>query len=259
MKKTPAILLTFDLEEFDLPLEYGIDVPVDEQMQVGKEGLGIIENLLNDFKVECTLFTTANFALRFPYAIKELSKTHEIASHAFYHASFKDEDLKKSLDVLENIISKKVFGLRMPRMKTADIALIKDAGLVYDSSLNPTWIPGRYNNFNKPRTVYVEQGVTELPVSVSPNLRIPLFWLSFKNFPYIFFKKIALQCLKKDGYLNLYFHPWEFTDLNCYNLPAMVKRKSGDLLQKQLQRLISDLKKEGEFMTVCRFLENTIS
>ena len=105
--------------------------------------------------------------------------------------------------------------------------------------------------------MYIEKGVTELPVSVSPNLRIPLFWLSFKNFPYIFFKKIALQCLKKDGYLNLYFHPWEFADLTYYKLPAVVKRRSGDLLQKQLQRLISDFKKEGEFMTVQTFLGNS--
>ena len=259
MKKTPSILLTFDVEEFDIPLEYGTDLSNEEQMRIGKEGLDIVENLLSNNKITSTLFTTANFALRFPSNINELSKKHEIASHTFYHSSFKDEDLKNSLDVLENIISKKVFGLRMPRMKATDMMLIKEAGYLYDSSINPTWIPGRYNNFKKPRTQYLEKEVTELPVSVSPNLRIPLFWLSFKNFPYIFFKKIALQCLKKDGYLNLYFHPWEFTDLKSYQLPAMVKRKSGDLLQQKLQKLITDLKKEGEFMTVRSFLEHNSS
>jgi peptidoglycan/xylan/chitin deacetylase (PgdA/CDA1 family) len=258
LKKTPAILLTFDVEEFDLPIEYGINISAENQMRVGREGLDIIENILGYHNITSTLFTTANFAIRFPPKIKELAQKHEIASHTFYHSSCKDEDLKNSLEALENIISKKVFGLRIPRMKTMDMALIKEAGYMYDSSLNPTWIPGRYNNLNKSRTLYSEKGVIELPASVSPNLRIPLFWLSFKNFPYIYFKKIALQCLKKDGYLSLYFHPWEFTDLEPYNLPGMIKRMSGDFLQNKLQKLITDLKKEGEFMAIHAFLENNI-
>ena len=258
MKKTPSILLTFDVEEFDLPLEYGINLSEQKQMEVGKEGLDIIENLLSHNNITSTLFTTANFALRFPSKIKDLAQNHEIASHTFYHSSYNDADLKNSLEILENITSKKVFGVRIPRMKKTDTALIKEAGYIYDSSVNPTWIPGRYNNLNKPRKFYSENGITEVPASVSPNLRIPLFWLAFKNFPYIYFKRLALQCLKKDGYLSLYFHPWEFTNLNAYILPPIIKRKSGIDLQHQLQKLISDLKKEGEFMTIYTFLNNYI-
>lgn len=66
---------------------------------------------------------------------------------------------------------------------------------------------------------------------------------------------IALQCLRKDGYLCLYFHPWEFTDLSSYPLPTIIKRKSGVALQDQLQNLLTDLKKEGECITVQTFLE----
>lgn len=133
--------------------------------------------------------------------------------------------------------------------------MVKLAGYSYDSSINPTWIPGRYNNFRMPRTYYTENGIMKVPVSVSANFRIPLFWLSFKNFPYSYFKRIALQALRKDGYLSLYFHPWEFTDLTKYNLPAIVKRKSGNELLEKLKRLIADLKKEGEFITVNSFLK----
>jgi peptidoglycan/xylan/chitin deacetylase (PgdA/CDA1 family) len=250
-----AILLTFDVEEFDLPLEYGIAITHEEQMAVGKKGLDMIQEILNEPDINCTLFTTADFALKYPASIASLSMKHEIASHTFFHSSFKIEDLKNSREVLEDIISDKVYGLRMPRMKKINAGVVKLAGYSYDSSINPTWIPGRYNNFRMPRTCYTENGIMKVPVSVSANFRIPLFWLSFKNFPYSYFKRISLQALRKDGYLSLYFHPWEFTDLTNYNLPAIVKRKSGNELLEKLKRLIADLKKEGEFSTVNSFLK----
>src|SRR5487761_1963558 len=257
MKKVDKkILMTFDVEEFDLPLEHGIILPVDEQMAVGKQGLDNISVILNDETTNCTLFTTANFALKYPAKIASLSQDHEIASHTFFHSSFQREDLLNSRLVLEDIISKKVSGLRMPRMKKIESGWIKEAGYHYDSSLNPTWIPGRYNNFRMPRTFYGENGIIRFPSSVSANFRIPLFWLSFKNLPYQYFKRLALQSLKKDGYLSLYFHPWEFTDLSKYEVPTIIKRKSGNELLEKLKRLITDLKKEGEFITIQSFLES---
>jgi hypothetical protein len=259
MKKwKPVILLTFDVEEFDIPLEYGIAIPDEEQMVVGKKGLDAIDEFLEDPEIRCTLFTTANFALRYPAKIAALAQRHEIASHTFFHSSFKQEDLKSSRLVLEEITSKKVFGLRMPRMKKINTEWIKDAGYTYESSFNPTWIPGRYNNLSMSRTYYTENGITKLPVSVSPNFRIPLFWLAFKNFPYLYYKRIALQSLKKDGYLSLYFHPWEFTDLTYYNLPFVIKRKSGIELMKKLKRFISDVRTEGEFVSIHTFLEERL-
>lgn len=254
--KAYPVLLTFDVEEFDLPLEYKIPVSMDEQMSVGKKGLDAIKVILADDEMNCTLFTTANFALRFPADIASLSVKHEVASHTFFHSSFKEEDLKNSRHVLEDIISKKVKGLRMPRMKKINAGLVQKAGYAYDSSINPTWIPGRYNNIRMPRKSYVENEIMRVPVSVSANFRIPLFWLSFKNFPYRYFKRIAFQTLKKDGYLSLYFHPWEFTDLSNYDLPAVVKRKSGNELLEKLKRFIADLKQESEFMTINSFLES---
>ena len=35
----PKILLSFDVEEFDMPLEYGFSISPEQQMQVGKLGL----------------------------------------------------------------------------------------------------------------------------------------------------------------------------------------------------------------------------
>lgn len=252
----PTVLLSFDVEEFDIPIEYNYNIETNIQLQIGKEGLDALMPILHEHQISTTLFTTANFALHYPEVIKNLSNEHEIASHTFYHSSFKNEDLLQSKITLEKITEKKVTGLRMPRMRYVAIDTVKEAGYTYDSSIHPTWLPGRYNNLHLPRTKYTEQGIVRLPASVSPNLRLPLFWLGFKNYPYVLFKQLALQTLKKDGYICLYFHPWEFTNINNYNLPNYVKRLCGKGLQERLHRLISDLKQEATFTTIQQFLSN---
>ena len=249
------IILTFDVEEFDMPLEYNQTISVAEQMHIGKLGLDAITPILLQPDIACTLFTTANFAQHYPESIATLAQTNEIASHTFYHSSFEEKDLLLSKIALEKIIGQPIFGLRMPRMRAVAMQAVIDAGYSYDSSINPTYLPGRYNNFHLPRKKYVDAGMVRFPVSVTPNLRIPLFWLSFKNFPYFLFKKLAIQTLKKDGYLSLYFHPWEFTDISHIQIPIFTKRHAGTVLLNRLQQLITDLKNEGSFCTMHQYLQ----
>lgn len=252
------VLLTFDLEEFDIPNEYGSALDWEEQLSVGRRGMNAIIEVLELHKIPVTIFTTAAYAVENPEQLQFLSEDHEIASHTFYHSSYKDEDLLQSRSTLEEITGKKVYGLRMPRMRPVDMSLVHRAGYNYDSSINPTFIPGKYNNSNLPKTLYKEQGMYRLPCSVSPTLRIPLFWLAFKNFPYPLYRKLAKDTLRRYGYLNLYFHPWEFTNIHSYKLPLYVKRHSGAHLVERLHRLISDFKKEGSFQTINDFLRDQL-
>ncbi len=253
---TPKILLSFDVEEFDMPLEYNFNITIETQMEIGKKGLDNLMPILNDQNYTTTLFTTANFANQYPDTIRALSEKHEIASHTFYHSKFTTAHLLESRIRLEEIIQKPVKGLRMPRMRQVRVADINEAGYSYDASIHPTWLPGRYNNFHLPRIKYREQGLIRVPASVSPNLRIPLFWLSFKNFPYAMYLKLALQTLKKDGYLSLYFHPWEFTNITAFGLPKYTTKGSDNELLDKLYRLLNDLNKQAQFVTMGDFIEN---
>ena len=253
---TPKILLSFDVEEFDMPLEYNYNIAIEIQMEIGKKGLDNLMPILNDQNYNTTLFTTANFANKYSDSIKALSEKHEIASHTFYHSKFSTVDLLASRIRLEEIIQKPVKGLRMPRMRQVPVGDINEAGYSYDASIHPTWLPGRYNNINLPRTKYSEQGLIRVPASVSPNFRIPLFWLSFKNFPYAMYLKLALQTLKKDGYLSLYFHPWEFTNITAFGLPKYTTKGSDNELLDKLYRLLNDLNKQAEFVTMGDFIQN---
>lgn len=248
------ILLSFDVEEFDMPLEYQQQVPLQEQMETGSYGLKTMMQVVDATPVKGTFFTTARFAQHYPDAIRMLAGKHEIASHTFYHSDFEVSHLLDSRKVLEQITGSPVYGLRMPRMRKVEMADVMAAGYRYDSSVNPTWIPGRYNNLHLSRTLYTDNGMLRLPASVSPHLRIPLFWLAFKNMPYHVFKILTLQTLAYDGYVCLYFHPWEFIDISHYQIPGYAKRWCGEILCERLHRLIKDLAPYGDFTTIQEML-----
>lgn len=252
------ILLSFDVEEFDMPLEYGHPMDLTEQMAVGMKGLDALSPILNEKDIIATLFTTAHFADYFPAQIAALSEKHEIASHTYFHSQFDDKDLAASKAKLEDITGKRVYGLRMPRMKAVHADQVRKAGYTYDASIHPTWLPGRYNNLGLPRLPYVENKLLRIPASVSPSLRIPLFWLSFKNFPFGLYNKLAIRTLKHDGMLSLYYHPWEFVDISNFGLPAYTRRLCGAQLIERLQKLLNDLKKEGDFVTMQAYADSLI-
>ncbi|WP_295770350.1 polysaccharide deacetylase family protein [uncultured Mucilaginibacter sp.] len=243
------ILLSFDIEEFDMPFEYGKSIPFDEQLSISTQGTSSILKILKDAGVKATFYTTANYAMHKPQIVHQIiDEGHELASHGFYHSDFKPEHLLQSKAKLEEIGGVAVKGYRMARMMPVDEREIEKAGYVYNSSINPTWLPGRYNNFNKPRTWFYHHNVLQLPSSVSPLIRFPLFWLSFHNLPMGVIKMLSSATHRKDGYLNLYFHPWEFTDLDQperFNFPKYVVRNTGEAFINRLSAFIAWAKGKG--------------
>jgi peptidoglycan/xylan/chitin deacetylase (PgdA/CDA1 family) len=253
------ILLGFDLEEFDLPAEYGAEINFEEQLSVSTQGALAVLDVLRSANIKATFYCTANYAIHRPLVISQLvNEGHEIASHGFFHSGFQTEDLLQSRLKLEELSGTSVNGFRMPRMMPVQPDELLKAGYRYNSSTNPTWLPGRYNNFSQPRSWYHHHGLLELPASVSPGIRIPLFWLSFHNLPLALIKWLASATYKKDGYLNLYFHPWEFTDLNQskFGLPRYIYHNSGVAYIDRISTFIRWAQKAGySFGTTGHFVE----
>ena len=253
------ILLSFDIEEFDMPFEYDKDISLENQIAVSEKGTEIILNLLQKHQIKATFFSTVVFAEKVPHLIKRISNEgHELASHTYYHSNFEVAHLKQSKDALEALSQTEVVGFRMPRMYPVDEREIEKAGYFYNSSINPTFLPGRYNHLDKPRTYFKLHNVWQRPASVSPLVRFPLFWLSFHNIPLSIYTFLAKWTYKNDGYLNIYFHPWEFTPLDNksdYNFPKYVSKNSGDAMTKRLSSFILAMKeKKYIFGTFKEFL-----
>lgn len=248
-----TICLNFDVEEFDLPREHGCKISDTDQLEVTQKGMIALLPMIGAHHIECTFFTTAQFAKKNSDLIKKLADKHEIASHSFYHSSFQTNHLLSSKQELEEITRKKVVGFRMPRMMPVNYPELRKAGYKYDSSLHPTWLPGRYNHIFKTKTITKNNGLIVFPASVTPFFRIPLFWLSFKNMNIETYIALTEKCLRHYGYANIYLHPWEFTDLSGFKLPSYVVKPPA-LMKHKLERFLTHFREKARFTTIERLL-----
>ncbi|MDP4263010.1 MAG: polysaccharide deacetylase family protein [Bacteroidota bacterium] len=265
LKNPGTVLLSFDIEEFDTPLEYGKKLSWQEQINISREGTQKILDLLLRYNTKATFYSTVSFAGEVPDLIQRImNEGHELASHGLEHSAFRVEHLAESKQQLEALSGRLIRGYRMARMLPVDEKEVMKAGYLYNSSLNPTFLPGRYNNFRKPRTVFYQDGIWQFPASVSTFLRIPLFWLSFHNLPFSLYQLLCKKALRKDRYLHIYFHPWEFCDISDrhrFGLPLYISKNSGDEGIRRLGKLISWLKIEqkADFLTTSEFLLDKIN
>lgn len=250
------VSLSFDIEEFDVPLENGREISFEEQMRISHYGAMRILDIMKRYGIHATFFCTARFAENALDVVQRIVKEgHEIASHGCYHSDFKIEHLAESKKRLEAVSGMKVYGYRMARMAPLEEAEVAKAGYEYNSSLNPTFIPGRYNNTSLPATKFEKDGVVQLPASVSPLFRLPLFWLGLHNYPMWLYSLLAKWTLRKRKALVIYMHPWEFYNLHeikdKYALSWIMTHNCGVKLEKRLSSLIETLKKSGaKFVTM---------
>ncbi len=250
---TDVILLTFDLEEFDIPDEFGRKTENDQQFNVTESGLIPLLERLDHLNVTATFFTTAWYAVNRPASIAAVTRRHELASHAYYHSRFEIEHLLRSRRTLEQIGRSPVRGFRRPRFAHTDTRHVEAAGYHYNSSINPTCLPGRYNYLGRSRLAHLDGRLVNIPLSVTPLLRLPLFWLTFKNLLPPIYRKMAAWTLKHDGVLNLVFHPWEFAELGEWPLPNYIRKPDGSHLLERFESLIQWLKHRGEFITCSEY------
>lgn len=257
------VLLSFDVEEFDLPKEHGGEISVKEGVKVSSNGLLKILDLLKRKDKKATFFVTGNFARVNPELVKQiLEDGHEVACHGLDHFEPKKSDIKESIKIIEKVVGSKIYGYRQPRMFEISYEDLADSGYKYDSSVNPAFIPGRYNHYNEPRKPFFKNGILEIPTSVATFMRVPLFWLALHLFPKKVYLKFAVMAAHKTGYFATYFHPWEFADeLSSYKeVPSYIKRNSGDKLVERLEWVISSLEKRGfEFETYNEYADSLIS
>ena len=100
------ILLSFDIEEFDLPREKGKEISLKEGVKISSAGTEIILKILAHHQIKATFFITGNFTKTNSELVKKIKKAgHEIACHGMDHfcPSFTDpkESKESSRKLLE--------------------------------------------------------------------------------------------------------------------------------------------------------------
>ena len=230
---------------------------------MSEEGTNKILDILKAEGVRATFFCTTTLLQNAPQLAKRIiEEGHEMASHGCDHANPKPEHVIESKKILEKEYGVKIYGYRQPRMYNVDNNMLRREGYTYNSSINPAFIPGRYMHLNVSRVPFMKDGILQIPASVTPWLRFPLFWLSAHHLPMWVYKALVRRTLRHDGYFNTYFHPWEFVPIYHvpeYGVPYVIGHNTGEPMRQRLQHLVQMLKAErAEFITYHDFAKTCI-
>lgn len=196
-----------------------------------------ILDLLDRYQVKATFFVLGWVAERYPHLVREIHKKgHEIGSHSYWHkvvtaqtpTEFRD-DLRRSLDVLQEITGSQVKGFRASTASITDwaIDIIAEEGLLYDSSLFPVFyhdVYGKIEGTNKEEPIErLSNGLWEVKFS---SLQIGKLQLPcsgggyFRLFPYRLFRQWVRRILAQRNVFLFYLHPWE-VDANPPTIPDL--------------------------------------
>jgi polysaccharide deacetylase family protein (PEP-CTERM system associated) len=268
-------IMSVDLEDFfcDLPFEQWSNY----ESRIIKNTNKILE-IFEKHQVKATFFTLGYIAEQFPDLIKEIdNQGHEIASHSYAHLDIRkttkeefENDLKKSIKVLEKITTKKVLGFRAPyfsiEKKSFWAMEILSKYFKYDSSIFPVKTP-LYGIRNAPRNIYKpnlinpsikdhKSNLIEIPMATHkiPIIgNIPIaggFHLRF--LPYFYIKYGLNRINKKGNSFIFYIHPKDLDpDMPKINEYAWHHYYNLNGATKKFEKILEDF----EFCAVKEVLE----
>lgn len=220
-------ILTFDIEDWFHLLNNPLTENPNNWGQFEnriRSNMDIIFEILDLTNTNATFFCLGWIAEKFPDVIKEIDKQgYEIGSHSFYHQlvykqgvkSF-EEDLKRSINVLESLTGKKVRSYRAPSFSIDNNSLwayeiLIKHGITWDSSIFPAdRKQGGINviSRNKPFIISTNEGqLKEFPINTHKFLGKDYVFSGggyFRLAPYEFINYLS------KSYVMSYFHPRDF-------------------------------------------------
>ena len=223
-------ILTFDIEEW-FHIKFDTDFLEDEVSLTKYENrlennMEFIFEVLEKTKKKATFFCLGWVARKYPNLIKKIdSLGHEIGSHSDVHnLLFKlnsyefREDLKKSINSIEDIIGKKIEIFRAPSFSIGEsnswvFDELINFGIRYDCSVFPAKRDnGGFSKFvsSEPSIIKTIKGeIKEFPINLYNFFGQKLIFSGggyFRILPYFVLKKM----MEKSDYVMTYFHPRDF-------------------------------------------------
>jgi peptidoglycan/xylan/chitin deacetylase (PgdA/CDA1 family) len=253
------------VEEFDWRLGGGRPLPSAEQIGITAKGLRTLLPIHDRHGVRATFFVTGVFAQAEPELLSDLAQSgHEVAVHGLAHRddyanlepTVAIERLKRAKQLVEAASGQRAVGMRTPRLRSCLAFVVRDAGFSYDASPHPTWIPHRYFGLHFKRSPWQREGVTKVPISVLPGLRMPVSWMWFQVAGPRLGLLGARLALYGAPYLHLYFHPWEAVSLRPFGAPPPFSLRTGPVFLDALDQLLTWSSGKLEPATVKEVIED---
>lgn len=237
-------LLTFDIEEWFHANYEGLEDFATSKRRGSnfRAQLEALLELCGETGSKATFFTLGCIGEDYPDLVKRIVRDgHDLASHGYGHQlAYKQSylefynDVKKSVDILEQLTGTRVLGYRAPSWSIVESNLhyleaLEDIGLQYDASIFPVktflyGIPTAPRDIHKPRVNGRELNLYEVPMSVTRVAGRNIGYSGgfyFRFFPGWFIKR-AIRAANKQGQNSIvYLHPREIdTEEQKLTLPA---------------------------------------
>lgn len=214
--------------------------------------------------VRATFFVLGWVAERYPELVRMIAEAgHELGTHSYWHRRVDQltpkefhEDMKRSIDVIEQQSGRKVLGFRAPSFSITPgsewaFDVLHDLGLVYDASLFPA--PRGHGGYPCPQQPHAfrrapsGRPMTELPMSV---MRFGPLKLPFSGGGYM--RLLPLSVIRR-GFRSfhraglpvvIYLHPRDFAP-DCPRVPMPLHRRFKcyvglDTTQHKLESLLRE-------------------
>ncbi|MDF2659766.1 MAG: polysaccharide deactylase family protein locus subfamily [Paenibacillus sp.] len=222
-------MLTFDIEEW-FHANYDDIAPPTGKGSNFRANMDTLLQMCRETNSKATFFVLGCIGEDYPDVVKAIARDgHDVASHGYGHQlaysqtidEFRD-DVKKSVDILENLTGTKVLGYRAPSWSIVErnlhyLEALEELGLKYDASIFPVktflyGIPGAPTVIHKPRVNGRELDLYEVPMSVMKLAGRNIGYSGgfyFRFFPK-FFIDYAIRSANRQGNSSIvYLHPRE--------------------------------------------------
>lgn len=256
-------VLTFDIEEwFHFDIESTEDTWLSYPSRIDLYLPRILDRL-DELETKATFFCLGWIARNYPEVVKQIdSRGHQLACHSDKHFFVREmtpetfhEDLRQSIDSIENVTGKKINAFRAPAFSITEEAtwafeVLAKNGIEIDCSIFPTTRSfGGFPSFGEANPAiikYKDYSIKEFPISTGTFLGKQMVFGGggyFRLFPYWFIKREMNKLDYNMTYLHMRDFDYEQPRFN--HLSAMRKFKSYYGMKNaypKFERMLKDFK-----------------
>lgn len=222
-------ILTFDIEEWFHLLDNASTRSEKEWSNYESRihrNMDKIFSILEKSNYQATFFIVGWIAKKYPEIVKKIdSSGYEIGSHTNMHQLMYEQkreevqdDLKRSIDILQSITGKKVISFRAPGFSITEcnswvFETLAEQGITHDSSIFPAGRShGGFPSYSEAKPSIIDMNgyrIKEFPINTTSFMGVKLIYSGggyFRITPYSFIKNWT----KNSQYVMAYFHPRDF-------------------------------------------------
>jgi hypothetical protein len=148
----------------------------------GIKELPKLERIVKKYDIKLTAFVTGKTLEDSPRVLDSLQYMRsEIEQHSYLHKindHSKINDIEKGIEIHEKLLGHTPLGYRAPQgiIRREEASFLESRGIKFDSSIFPTFFPGRFNRLSFPVDPFIIKNsyIVEIPFAVVPKIRIPI-------------------------------------------------------------------------------------